>query len=59
LLRRGFLSGREERTTDSAIKTIRDWLPTAKRAKVLKDTERVTGWVYAAIKNICQEQGVG
>jgi len=41
------------------INTIRDWLPTAKRAKVLKDTERVTGWVYAAIKSICQEQGVG
>ncbi len=49
----------EERTTDSVVKTVRDWLSEAKRGKVLKDTERVTGWVYAAIKKICQEHRVG
>ncbi len=49
----------EERTTDSVVKTVRDWLPEAKCGKVLKDTERVTGWVYAAIKKICQEHRVG
>lgn len=48
----------EERTNTDVIKTIRDWLPAAKRAKVLKDTQRVTEWVYAAIKSICQEQDV-
>ena len=49
----------EERTTDSTIQVIRDWLPAAKRGKVLKDTERVTGWVYAIIQRICREQAVG
>lgn len=49
----------EERATDSVVKTLREWLPEAKRGKVLKDTERVTGWVYAVIKKICQEQRVG
>ncbi len=49
----------EERTTESTISTIRDWLPTDKRGKVLKDAERVTGWVYAAIQRICREQSVG
>lgn len=49
----------EERITESVIKTVRDWLPTARRDKVLKDTERVTGWVYEAIKKICREQEIG
>lgn len=49
----------EERVTESVIKTVRDWLPAAKRGKVLKDTQRVTGWVYEAIKKICREQEIG
>lgn len=49
----------DERITDSVIEQIRNRLPKAKREKVLKDTERVTGWVYAAIKKICREQSVG
>lgn len=49
----------EEHIDESVIAKIRDWLPTNKRSKVLKDTERVTGWVYAAIKRICREDDIG
>lgn len=49
----------EERVTESVIRSIRDWLPTDKRGKVLKDTQRVIGWVYEAIKKICREQVAG
>lgn len=49
----------EERITESVIRTIRDWLPTDERGRVLKDTERVTEWVHEAIKKICREQGTG
>ena len=44
--------------TADTIQTVRQWLPTEKRSRVLKDTERVTGWVFAAIKRICQEEAV-
>lgn len=49
----------EEHIDESVIAKIRDWLPTNKRSKVLKDTERVTSWVYAAIKRICREDDIG
>ena len=45
--------------TADTIQTVRQWLPTEKRSRVLKDTERVTGWVFAAIKRICQEEADG
>ena len=45
--------------TADTIQTVRQWLPTEKRSRVLKDTERVTGWVFAAIKRICQEGADG
>lgn len=49
----------EQRITDETIERIRAWLPAGKRAAVLKDTRRVTGWVYAAIKRITREDGDG
>lgn len=49
----------QEHVTDQTINTIRDWLPTGKRSSMLKDTQRVTGWVYDAIKQICQEHSDG
>jgi Family of unknown function (DUF6088) len=49
----------EEHIDESVIARIRDWLPVNKRSKVLKDTARVTGWVYAAIKRICREEDIG
>ena len=49
----------EERISSKVVEQIRLWLPAAKRGKVLKDTERVTGWVYSAIKKICREADDG
>ncbi|MCA9448151.1 MAG: hypothetical protein KC931_13620 [Candidatus Omnitrophica bacterium] len=49
----------EKHIDESVIAKIREWLPENKRLKVLKDTERVTGWIYTAIKRICREVDVG
>ncbi len=49
----------EERIDKDTTEKVRGWLPANRRAKVLKDTERVTGWVYDAIKKICRENELG
>lgn len=49
----------EDRITAHVIAKVRDWLSPGMRSKVLKDTEAATGWVYAAIRNICRENGDG
>ena len=49
----------ENQVDEVVIDKIRAWLPGKKRSKVLKDTERVTAWVYAAIKKICREDQIG
>ena len=38
------------------ISKIRAWLPESLRKKVLADTKTATGWVYAAIQQITQEE---
>lgn len=50
--------GREHVTADT-IRDIRQWLPASRRSAVLKDTQRVTSWVYSAIKRICREAPPG
>lgn len=54
-----FKAFKENQVSSRMIKKVRDWLPTEKRPKVLKDTERVTEWVYAAIKEVCREDPNG
>lgn len=49
----------QERITPETIDKIRSWLPEDKRSKVLKDTDRVTGWVFATIQKICKESQHG
>lgn len=49
----------DDHISDDVIKQTRHWLPADKRARLLKDTERVTGWVYAAIKQVCREETDG
>lgn len=44
-----------DQVTPDVIKTIRGWLEPRLRARVLKDTQIVTGWVQAAIAKICRE----
>ena len=49
----------EKHITSDVIDHVRSWLPSDKRIRVLKDTERVTGWIYAAIQQICREEADG
>lgn len=48
-----------ERVTPEVISKIRTWLPEELRKKVLADTKTATGWVYAAIQQISQEEPHG
>jgi Family of unknown function (DUF6088) len=48
-----------ERITPEVISKIRAWLPESLRKKVLADTKTATGWVYAAIQQITQEEPHG
>ena len=49
----------EGRIDEQVIKTIRASLPEQKRAHVLKDTQKVTSWVFKAIEKICREERRG
>lgn len=40
----------------SVIDALRQWLDPKLRARVLRDTRMVTGWIYEIIKQICQER---
>ncbi|MEZ6081090.1 MAG: DUF6088 family protein [Pirellulaceae bacterium] len=44
---------------ETVIAKVREWLPVNKRDKVLRDTARVTGWVYEAIQKICEDRTDG
>ena len=41
--------------TPAVVAKIRKWLAPELRNKVLSDTTTVTGWVYAAIREVCRE----
>jgi hypothetical protein len=51
----GLKSLGEQHIDDATVQKIREWLPANRRAKVLHDTRRVTGWVYEAVQKICEE----
>ena len=55
LIVQAFKSLGEDQISPEVIEQTRKWLPENKRSRVLKDTERVTGWVYEAIKQVCRE----
>ncbi len=44
-----------ERVSSEVISKVRAWLPKSLRKKVLADTKTATGWVYAVIQQIAQE----
>lgn len=44
-----------KRISSKVISKIREWLDPEKRSLVLKDCRTVTGWVYDAIRKICNE----
>jgi uncharacterized protein DUF6088 len=59
LIVRALKSLGSERISPQVISKVRKWLDPGMRKKVLLDTQTVTGWVYAAIKQICREDGDG
>ncbi len=42
--------------TPDVINHTRDWLSPDLRSRVLKDTAKVTGWIYAGIRKVCLEK---
>ena len=48
-----------DRVTPDVISKIRRWLPNRLWAKVLMDTRTATGWVYAALQRIAQQESNG
>jgi hypothetical protein len=38
------------------IETLRQWLDPKLRARVLRETRMVTGWIYEFIKQVCEER---
>ena len=49
----------QEQITPEVIAKIRNWLDPKLREKILADTRTATGWVYAAIQQICGEASHG
>ena len=45
----------QERVSPEIIAKIRLWLDPTLREKILADTKTATGWVYAAVQQICRE----
>ena len=45
----------QERIRPEILAKIRNWLDPGLRSRVLSDTRTATGWVYAAIREICRE----
>lgn len=45
-----------ERISSDTIAMIHEWLAPEKRSLVLKDARTVTGWVYEAIRKICNQE---
>lgn len=45
--------------TEEVIQQMREWLPSGKRAAVLRDAKGVTAWVYDVIRQVCKEERDG
>ncbi len=59
LIVQGLKSLGPDSITNEVIEQIRNWLSPELRKKVLKDTQTVTGWIYSAIRRICQDKRSG
>jgi hypothetical protein len=59
LIVQGLKSLGPESITDDVVTGIRQWINGSLCPKILKDTRTVTGWVYEAIRKICQEKHHG
>jgi hypothetical protein len=45
----------KERIDPQIIEALRQWLDPKLRARVLRDTRMVTGWIYETLKQVCGE----
>jgi hypothetical protein len=45
----------QDRITPEVLAKIRKWLAPNLQSRVLSDTQTATGWIYAAIREICRE----
>ena len=59
LIVQAFKSLGADRITPQIIARVRAWLDPKMRQKVLADTRTATGWVYAAIRQVMQEDSIG
>ena len=48
-----------EQIDTGIVQQMRDWLPGAKRQKVLRDARGTSAWIYEAMTQICREDGNG
>lgn len=55
LIVQGLKSLGKDHLSPEVIQEIQDWLNPTLRPRVLKDTQTATGWVYEAIRQICEE----
>ncbi|MDQ5902771.1 MAG: hypothetical protein QG672_357 [Pseudomonadota bacterium] len=46
----------KERIDPQIIEALRQWLDPKLRARVLRDTRMVTGWIYETLKQVCGER---
>lgn len=59
LIVQAFKSLGSDRITPAVIDQVRQWLNPRLRPKVLADTKHVAAWIYAAIRQVCQEDPRG
>jgi hypothetical protein len=45
----------QDRITPEVLAKVRIWLAPNLQSRVLSDTQTATGWIYAAIREICRE----
>lgn len=45
----------QDRITPEVLAKVRNWLAPNLQSRVLSDTQTATGWIYAAIREICRE----
>jgi hypothetical protein len=54
ILVQGLRSLGQGNISEEVIREIKDWLDPSLKSKILKDTMIATGWIYQAIRNICE-----
>ncbi len=59
ILVQGLRSLGQENITAEVISDIKEWLNHSLQSKILKETTITTGWIYQAIRQVCEEDNDG